>query len=100
MTCAVSSSASWLAFATPTTLRVYRCDIATNARTPTLSRIKTSSITEPIHHLAFFTGRLGDSSNKTTGDSDKVAALLENISAYHKPANILSFFKIKKMCFL
>jgi hypothetical protein len=58
---AISSSASWLAFATPTALRVYRCDVTSAQQAPSLSRIKSSSVAEPIHHLAFFAGRLDQS---------------------------------------
>ena len=59
VTAAVSTSASWLAFATPSALRVYRCDVGSSAgQAPTLSRVKTSSaVTEPVHHLAFIKGK-------------------------------------------
>ena len=62
MSCAVSSCASWLAYATPTRLRVYRLGgcgrVRDPAAPPTLSRVKAPATAEPLHHLAFFTGRI------------------------------------------
>jgi hypothetical protein len=76
-----------LAYATPTRLRVYRLvgcgagDAEPGVSLPKLSRVKAPTVTEPLHHLAFFSGRLLEDNKSTDVSKDEEEQLLLAVTA-------------------